>query len=157
MLQKAFPRLPGVGGNLRQPDGCLDRLHLTEKGFDIAEGMMPPVMQQVSRFRCDLPVVWVLQVSPLIYMTTKIVDNRCGVVLLVLGGKSFAFIKDEIGLNLGLFALAGFGNGRYVFRPPACLNNSLRRLPLIIHFPMTRGVFIWRVEDRPFEEPVVHG
>ena len=56
MLEKPFPAAD-LRRNLGQPDRGFDGLDLTEEGTDAAEVVMPPMLEQASGFRRDLPVV----------------------------------------------------------------------------------------------------
>ena len=79
------PALPACGRDLGQPDGGFDRLDLAEERADAAELVMPPVLQQASRFRRYLPFTWIRQRSPSVHMASYLVDDRGRVVLLLLG------------------------------------------------------------------------
>jgi len=73
-----------LGGNLGQPDRGFDCFHLTEERADAAELVMAPVLQQAGRFRRDLPLVGVGQGTPEIHMAAHLINDRRGVVLLLL-------------------------------------------------------------------------
>lgn len=143
VFQEDFSGFSCAGGDFRQPDDRLDRFHLTEERPDVVEAVLPPVLQQSGGFGRYLPVLRVRQTSPLIYMSAKFIDNRRWIVLLLLGGKSFAFVKDQILLLSCAFALSGFWNGCDVFGAATFFDNLLCRLSLSIEFPVLLRVLVW--------------
>ena len=58
---------------------------LAEKGYFIAEIVIPPVLKQTNGFRRDLPVGGVLQVAPLTHLLPHVVDYGRAVQLLCAG------------------------------------------------------------------------
>lgn len=83
MLNEAFANCPRLGGDLDQPDGCFNSLHLAEEWTDAAEVVMPPMLQQAGSFGCDKPVVRIRQASPRVYSLAKTIDDRSRIVLLL--------------------------------------------------------------------------
>jgi hypothetical protein len=82
--------------------------------------------------------------------------NDRGMVLLFLRRKPFALVKNYLLLFGSPFPFSGFRNRRDKFRAAAALDNLLRRLTLIVEFPVSRWVFVRRVQDRMFEEWIGH-
>ena len=108
VFQEDFSGFSCAWGDFRQPDDRLDRFHLAEERPDVVEAVMPPVLKQSGGFGRYLPVLRVRQSSPLIYMSAKFIDNGRWIVLLLLGGKPFAFVKNQVLLLICPFALLGF-------------------------------------------------
>lgn len=128
MIQKILPLFTQLRGHFGQPNGCFNRLNLTEKGANTTEGVMPPVLEQAGRFRSDLPVRDIRKGAPGIDMAAQIVDDRDGVVPLFLGRKAESFIENQILLRTFAFLLLRFGNGGDKFGPAARFDNLLGRL-----------------------------
>ena len=103
MVEQALPVL-GLGRDLGEPDRGFDRLDLAEERADAAELVMPPVLKEPGRFRRDLPLIGIGQAPPCVHMAAHFVDDRGGIVLLLLGRKPLAFVEDESRL-CGGFAL----------------------------------------------------
>jgi hypothetical protein len=97
-----------LGHHLRQPNGGLDGLDLTEERANAAELMMAPMLQQARSLWCDAPVVRVLQRPPLVNLGANRVDDG-GVVLLRLCGQC---VVEEKGRLLGAPFLFGLGDRR---------------------------------------------
>ena len=112
-----------VGGNLGQPDCGLNCLDLTEKRTDVSEFVMAPMLQKARGIRCDLPVVRIRQISPLIHLEAKLVDDGSLVILLLFGRNAFAFIENEVTLIPRPLRFLGLGMG---------VMNSARRRPCAI-------------------------
>jgi hypothetical protein len=87
MVEKALS-IPGLGRDLGQPDQGFHRLYLAEEGADAAEIVLPPVLKETSRFRRHLPLIGAGQGAPSVYGVAHLIDDRCGVVLLLLGRKT---------------------------------------------------------------------
>jgi hypothetical protein len=85
-----------VRGNLGEPDHGFNRFHLAEKGSDVTKLVISPMLKQAGGFGCDLPVVWIRQVAPLIDLLPNGVDNCGMVVLLCLCGKPLALVEDDL-------------------------------------------------------------
>ena len=96
VVETCLAGLAGVRGNFGQPDGSFDRLDLTEKWADAGKFMAAPMLQQPGGFGCDLPTVWIGQAAPLIHLLPQMIDDGRGVILLRLGGKPLAFIKNNL-------------------------------------------------------------
>jgi hypothetical protein len=73
-----------LGSNLGKPDRGLHRFHLTEEWADVVELVMAPMLQQADCLRRDLPLIGIRQGTPGIDIPTHFVDDRGGVVLLLL-------------------------------------------------------------------------
>ena len=53
------------------------------------------------------------------------------------------------------FCFLGFGMGVTIFGLPALVDDLLRRLPLLVEFPMTARVAVRRVKDRLFKKRII--
>ena len=148
--------LPGLGRDLGQPDGGFDRFDLAEERADAAELVMSPVLKQPRGFRRDLPLIGIGQGAPCIHMAAHFVDDRGGVVLLLLGRKTLAFVEDELLLLRARLALLRLWDRRDELRTAARFDDLLRRLPSVIKLPMPRRVLVGRVQDWMIEEGVRH-
>lgn len=93
---------------------------LTEERSDVAELVVPPVVQQPCRVGGDPP----------------------------LGSGQHAPLVD---------AVARRADGRDERDASAPLDDSVGGLPVLIQLPVPRRVFVRRVQDRSFEEPLLHG
>ena len=156
VFQKDFSGLACIGSDFRQPDNRLDRFHLAEERPNVVEPVMPPVLKQSGGFGRYLPVIRARQASPLIYMSAQFIDDGRWIVLLFLGGKSFAFVEDQVLLLGCAFALLGFWNGCDVFGAATFFDDLLCRLTLRVEFPVPFRVIVWRIDDRPLEESIIH-
>ena len=94
MVEQALAVL-GLGRDLGQPDRGFHRLHLAEERADAAELVMAPVLKQAGRLRRDLPLIGIGQGPPCVHMTADLIDDRSGIVLLLLGRKPLAFVEDK--------------------------------------------------------------
>lgn len=106
--------------------------------------MVPPVLQKSGRFRCDEPIVGILQGSPLVYVAAQFIDDRSRVVLLRLGRESFAFVENKILLLSCALSLAGLGDRRDEFDAATGFNDALSRLALPIKLPMPPSSPWWK-------------
>ena len=113
------------------------------------------MLEQAGGFRGNLPTTW-RKIAPRFYMASNFVDYGGDVVLLLLGGKALAFVKDHLLLRSRDFALLRFGNRRDEFRPASTLDDSLRGLTVCIEFPVLRRALIRRIQDGMIEEQVRH-
>ena len=95
VFQERFSGISSVGGDLGEPDDGFHRLHLAEEWPDVAERVMPPMLQQTSGFGCHLPVVGIRQAASLIDLLSNGVDNGRMVVLLCLCGQPLAFVEHD--------------------------------------------------------------
>lgn len=102
---------PSVWSDLSEPDGGFHRLHLAEEGPDVAELVLPPMLQQAGRLRRDLPLIGMRQTAPLIDLLSHGINHGCrGFILLYRRGQPFAFVEHELLLCVGALALPGLGN-----------------------------------------------
>ena len=83
MLEQTPAFLTDLRGHLRQPDGYLDSLDLTEERPDVVELVVAPVLQEANRLWCHLPCGWIGDSTPGINAPSNFVDDRCGVILLL--------------------------------------------------------------------------
>ena len=82
MVEESLAAL-GLGCDLGQPDGRFHRLDLAEERANVAELVMPPVLEQACRLWRNLPLGGIRQGPPLVHVLTQLVDDRGGVVLLL--------------------------------------------------------------------------
>ena len=95
------------------------------------------MLEQTGGFRRDLPIAWIRQASPLVHMRTEFIDDRSGVVQLLLSRKPLAFIENHSQLlSDRVLALPGLRNGRDELGLAAFFNDLLCRLTLIIKLPV---------------------
>ena len=88
-------------------------------------------------------------------MTAHLVDDRGGVVLLLLGRKPFALVENKISPgSLPFLRFFGLGMGVMNSARRRFSMICLGRLPLLIEFPMPLRAIIRRVQDRMFKERV---
>ena len=83
MVKQALPVL-GLRRDLGQPDRGFHRLDLAEERADAAELVMAPVLKKPRGLRRDLPLVGIGQGSPGVHVTAHLIDDRGGIVLLLL-------------------------------------------------------------------------
>src|SRR5664280_389524 len=121
MLDKALTASPNFGGHLGQPDYSLNRLNLTEKRSNAAKVVMPPMLEKPRRFGRHLPVIRTRQVAPLVYLVSKLIDDRRGVVLLLFGRNPLSFVKYKAALVAPGFALTRLRNRRDELRAATAL------------------------------------
>jgi hypothetical protein len=95
-----------LGGDLGEPDGGLNGLHLTEEWADALELVVPPVLEQAGGLRAELPLVGVWQVAPGVDVLADLVDDRGGVVRLFLCGEAAARVEQHFPLVRLLFDLS---------------------------------------------------
>ena len=74
-----------LGSDLGQPDGRFYGFHLAEERADAGEFVIAPVLKQPCRLGSYLPLAGLGPGPPQIYMAAHFVDDRCGIVLLLLG------------------------------------------------------------------------
>ena len=110
-----LPRLPELRGDFGQPDRRLDRLDLAEERPDALKLVVPPVLEQARGLGRDLPVVRVRQRAPGVDVAAQLVDDRCGVVLLLGGAEAFVVGRqlqlDLHGRALGCLRFFALGTG----------------------------------------------
>jgi len=85
----------GIWRDIREPDGRLRRLDLTEEWTNPGEFVMPPVLKQTSRLRGNLPLIRARKPAPSVHVAAHFVDDRGRVVLLLLRGKPLAFVEND--------------------------------------------------------------
>ena len=153
VLEKPLAGLAQLRGDLGQPDRGLDGFDLAEERPDAAELVVTPVLEETRGFGRHLPVVGIRQTPPLVDVMAEFVDDGGRVVLLVLG--RFA-CQNQAPAGSPFLPLSGLGIG--------VMNSARRRVSMIccVGWPWSsssqcRGrVLVWRVENRPFEELIVH-
>ena len=101
MFEARFAGRPGMRGDLGEPDGGFHRLHLAEEGPDVAELVLPPMLQQTGGFRRDLPLMGMRPAAPLIDLLPHGInhDSRT-LILLCRRGQPLAFVEHELLLGL---------------------------------------------------------
>ena len=157
VVEQALAAL-GLRRDLGQPDRGLDRLDLAEERADAAELVVPPVLEQTGRLRRDLPLAGIGQGPPGVHVSAHLVDDRGGVVLLLLGREPLAFVEDDRLLRWRpAFRFFGFGIGVMNSARRRRLEDLLRRLAALIQLPVPRRAGVGGVEDRVVEERVGHG
>jgi hypothetical protein len=92
----------GLGRDLSQPYGGFDGFDLTEEGPDIVELVVSPVLEEPGRFGRHLPLIGIRKIAPGLNVSANLVDDRRGIVFLLLGRKPVAGIEDEFGLSARL-------------------------------------------------------
>ena len=93
VFEYAFPR-SGIRRDLGKPDRSLDSFDLTKERAEIVKLVMTPVLQQSRCFGGD--VRWRREASPLINFLPHAINDRGGVVLLFLSGKSLALVENDL-------------------------------------------------------------
>jgi len=98
VFQKLASGLTGLRCHFRKPDSNFDGFDLTKERPETIELVMAPVLKKADGFRRNMPVIGILQLTPLVYMKSQIIDDRSGIVLLFRGGEPLAFIEDNFTL-----------------------------------------------------------
>ena len=142
--------------DLGQPDRRLHRFDLAEERADAAELVMPPVLEQAGRFRRDLPLAGIGQGAPVVHMAAHLVDDRGGIVLLLGCRKPLALVENNLLLLSWALSLLRLGDRRDELGAAPPLDDLLRRLAVLIQFPMARRAAVGRIQDRVVEERVGH-
>ena len=97
----------GAGGNLGQPDHRLYRFDLTEERTDVAELVVPPVVQQPRGLGGD-PPLGAGQPAPLVYAVAHALDHPHQLILLpVVVRRPAGIIETQLGLVQALLAGGG--------------------------------------------------
>src|SRR5271157_5311630 len=130
MIKQALPVL-GLGCDLGEPYCGFRRLHLTKERTDAAEFVMPPMLQEPSGFRRDPPLIGIGQATPRVHVSTDFIDDRGGVVLLLLGRKPLSLVEYKSRL-CSRFAFLRLWDRRDEFGTASALNGLLRGLPSFI-------------------------
>ena len=142
-------------GYLGQPDDGLHRLDLAEERTDVAELVVPPVVEQACGLRGD-PPVGTGQPAPLVHAVAHALDHPHQLVLLPFVVRPPAgIIEAEIGLFRAL--LAGGGDRRDEGHGTAAVDDAVGGLPVLVQLPVPRRVLVRRVQDRLFEKPRLRG
>ena len=90
-------------------------------------------------------------------MAAHFVDDRCGIVLLLFGRKSLAFIENERILLGGLFPFFWLRDRRDEFGAAPDLEDFLRRLPARIQLPVSCRTLIRGIQNWMIEKWIRHG
>src|SRR5690606_29880214 len=95
VLEDPTTRLePRVTRDLREPDRRLDRLDLAEERSDLVKGVAPPVLEQSGSFRGNAPRR-LRQLAPRVHLLPYFVDERRGVVRLLVRRQPLPFVEDQ--------------------------------------------------------------
>ncbi len=138
--------------DFREPDRRFDCLDLAEEGLDALKPVAAPMFQEPSRFRRDEPLLRVTQVSPRLDVGPELVDDRGGVVLLLVRREVVAGVEGHRHLVRRFATLLGLRNRRDQLGPTPGLNEAVGRLPFSVKLPVPTRVAIRRIQDRPFEK-----
>src|SRR5262249_15651018 len=93
IIQEFFGALALVRSYLDKPNGSFNRFDLGEKGRGGGKGVASPMLQETGGFGCDLPLIRVGQLAPLVDIPTDFVDDGVGIVLLLRRGNAFFVFK----------------------------------------------------------------
>jgi len=145
-----------LGCDLGEPDRSFRRFYLAEERTHGTELMMAPMLKQPRRLGRDLPLAGIFQRAPCVHMPTHLVDDRGGVVLLLLRRETFAFIEDE-GRLRGHLVLLWLWNRRNEFCAASAFDDLLCRLPRLVELPIPVRVVVRGVENRLIEKRIGHG
>src|SRR5580704_8970547 len=118
--------------------------------------VVTPVLEETFCLGRHKPVGRIRKLPPLVYLKAKIVNNRSWVVLLLLGGKALAFVKNQRVLVRLSLLLLGFRDRSDELCATPSRNNLLGGLPFAIKLPMTLRVAVRRVQNGAFKEVVIH-
>ena len=144
----------GAGGNLGQPDHGLYRFDLTEERADVAELVVPPVVEQPRGLRRD-PPLGARQPAPCADAVAHALDHPHQLILLsVFVGGPVSIIKTQLDLPRAL--LAGGGDRGDERDAPAAVDDAVGGLAALIELPVPRRVLVRRIQDRLFEKPLFH-
>ncbi len=141
-----------LGRDLAEPDDGLDRLHLAEERADALERVAAPVLQQPRRLRRDQPLLRIAQAAPAVHVLADLVDDRGGVVLLLLGGEAVAAVQDQPALVRAPPPFLRLRHRGDQLRAAPQLEDAVGRLSVRVQFPMPGGMIVGRVQDRAVEE-----
>jgi len=84
------------------------------------------------------------------------IDDGSRVIFLLRGRKAFSFIEDHSRLIRRAFPFSRLRNRRNEFRTPPTVNDPLRRLALIIQFPMPAWSLIRGIKDGMVKKWIAH-
>ena len=152
-----LPVLPNCGATSVSQMAVSTASIWQKNGPNIAELVMPPMLEEALGIGRDFPIVGIREAPPLIHVVAEFIDDsRSRVVLLLLGGESLAFVEDQFCLGRLCLALPRLGDRRDELGAAAALDNPLGRLAVFIELPILSRVLIGRVENRPLEELIIH-
>ena len=114
------------------------------------------MLQQARSLRRHLPLRGRGQGTPSIHIAPNLINDRGLIVFLILSGQPLAFVKDDLDLSGGLFALFWFRDRREKFGAAPAIQCPLGRLAMFVQFPVPRGNLVRRVQDRMIEERIRH-
>ncbi len=103
-----------------------------KNGRDTAEAVMAPMLEQASGFGTDLPLTR-REATPGVDVVANLVDDRCLLVLLLLG-RERRVPDDQFALPC--LPLLRMRDRRDELRAPAVFENRIRRLPLRVKLPV---------------------
>ena len=137
MLDECFSSFFKFGRYLSQPNERFNSFQLTEKWASLAKIVMPPVLQENFCFRCNLPVSRIFQISPIIHLYPKIINDRRWVIFLRLCRYSSLVAKLNLDCSTFFrFSSFGFRNRRYELSTSPTVNDFICGLPIIVQFPV---------------------
>lgn len=115
------------------------------------------MLEQAGRFGSNLPLIRIRPSSPLRDKFADLIDDRRWIVLLVLTGESKPFVEHDILLDLCLcFAFFWLGDRGDKVSTTAGVDGFLRRLALLVEFPMLLRAGVGGVKNRVIEEGIGH-
>ena len=148
LVQESAPPVADRRRDFGEPDRGLDGLDLAEERADVAELVMPPVLQQACRFRCDAPLL-LGQGPPSGEFLPQAADQRDQFVLLVSGSQGGArFVEREILLLRPCFPRRGDRGDERHGAPTVA--DGIGGLAALVEHPVARGHLVGGVEDRAF-------
>ena len=121
----------------------------------IAELVVPPMLEKPLGLGRDTPLAG-RQSAPGVHVAANLIDDRIGIIPLLLRGDSLALIEDHLVLIRRAFALLRFRDGSDKLRRPPFGDFSLGRLSVLVEFPVLLRALVGRVQDGVIEEGVGH-
>src|ERR1700730_5874562 len=149
--------LPSLWSDLGQPNRRLHRFNLAEERSETVEIVVSPVQKEPLGLGRHQPVAGTWQLSPLVHLIAKIIDDQSRIVLLLLCRKPFSFIENQSVLGRFSLLLLGFGNRGNELCATSSLNNLLCGLPFTVKLPMAFRGAVRRVQNWAFEKLIIHG
>jgi hypothetical protein len=131
VAEKALP-VRRLRRYLGQPDRGLHRLDLAEEWADITELVMTPMLKKTGRLRRDLPLTGIGQRSPRVHRLANFIDDRRGVVLLLLRRKPKPSSEVISSCTAAFFRFFGLGIG--------VMNSARRRVSTVVVTPRARSL-----------------